>query len=88
LFLERPKSARRKEKRKANDMKKQPKIDVEVRRAANIFQFVLKTKKAHNWVDENVHSEPWQWMGNVLNVEHDVALNLSNGMQKAGLKVV
>lgn len=43
------------------------------------------TKKARARIDENVYSEPWQWLGNGLAVDHDLADDLLNGITEAGL---
>ena len=65
--------------------KETPKADVHVRNAGSIVQFVLVTDEARAWVDENVATEGWQWLGNMtLNVDPRMAGQLAQGMQEAG----
>ncbi len=44
-----------------------------------------KTELARKWIDENVCSEPWQWLGNNLAVDHHFIENIVGGMREAGL---
>jgi hypothetical protein len=44
------------------------------------------TDTAREWIDENVVSEGWQWMGGSLFVEHRYAEDLVSGMVDAGLE--
>lgn len=41
--------------------------------------------EAAQWVDDNVHSESWQWLGRILWVDHRMALPVIEGMADAGL---
>jgi len=50
----------------------------------SLFQpLTAKTKK---WIEENVHTEPWQWLGSALAVEHRYIDNLVHWAEEAGLK--
>jgi hypothetical protein len=42
---------------------------------------------AQEWFADNVASEPWQWLGPVLYVEHRLAESLIDGLASAGLVV-
>ncbi len=59
--------------------------DVLVRNEGTVFLFCPLTERAKNWLEENVETEPWQWFGTVLVVEHRFAWGLGQGMQDAGL---
>jgi hypothetical protein len=45
------------------------------------------TAAGRDWIDENVASEDWQWMGLSLAVDVRYVENLVEGMQEAGLTV-
>ena len=45
------------------------------------------TPAARDWLDENVESEPWQWLGCTLNVGGRYANDLIEGMQEDGLQM-
>lgn len=64
---------------------KTPAPDVLVANAGTVFTFCPLTERAKEWIDDNVSSESWQWLGHVLVVEHRFALGLAAGMQDAGL---
>ena len=50
-----------------------------------MYQLTPKTDRAKTWVDENVHSEPWQWLGSTLVVDHHFIKDLELGMVDARL---
>jgi len=58
--------------------------DVLVRNEGTVFVFCPLTERARAWIDENVQTEPWQWFGNALVVEHRYAWGLATGMKEAG----
>ena len=43
-----------------------------------------KSENARQWVDENVHLEPWQWLGDSFAVDHHFIEELELGMIEAG----
>lgn len=45
------------------------------------------TEAAREWIEENVQSEEWQWLGPSLVVEWRTVENLIAGMIEAGLEV-
>ena len=47
----------------------------------------VTTSEAHQWVEENVHVEPWQWMGCSIACEPRRLWPLVEGMQQDGLVV-
>jgi hypothetical protein len=59
--------------------------DILVQNEGTVFVFCPITSQGKEWVSENVHSEPWQWFGDVLVVEHRFAWGLAQGMKDAGL---
>ncbi len=62
-----------------------PTIDVEVSNEGSVVLFTPLTEDARAWIDENVQSESWQWLGASLAVDHRFAMDLLNGMAGAGL---
>ena len=61
--------------------------DVLIRNEGTIIQIIPETEAAKEWIDENVHSEPWQWLGPTLCVDHRMAGPLIEGMADAGLEL-
>jgi hypothetical protein len=61
--------------------------DVVVQNEGSLFVFHLNTIEARSWVEEHVTTEPWQWIGGALTVEHRYARDLASGMQADGLLV-
>ena len=43
------------------------------------------TKEAEQWIEDNVCTEPWQWLGDNLAVDHHFVYDICVGMQEAGL---
>lgn len=62
-------------------------IDVVVTPNGSVVGFRLITPAAHEWVEENVQSEPYQWLGGSLVVDWRFAASLRDGMEAAGLLV-
>jgi hypothetical protein len=63
----------------------QPGPDVLVANAGTVFTFCPLNAKAKSWIDDNVASESYQWLGRTLVVEHRYAWGLAEGMIDAGL---
>ena len=61
--------------------------DVSVVYAGSITQFFLNTRDAIEWVNDNVDTEGWQWMGPTLCVDSRFAHDLATAMIDAGLEV-
>lgn len=59
--------------------------DVLVSNEGTVFLFNPITPAAQEWFADNVTSEPWQWFGTTLVVEHRYALGLAQGLRDAGL---
>jgi hypothetical protein len=51
----------------------------------SVFTFNLLTARAKKWIEENVQTEPHQWFGTTLVVEHRYAWGLAEGMLDEGL---
>jgi len=61
--------------------------DVLIRNEGTAWMFNPLTPAAKQWFDENVESEPWQWLGTSLVVDHGMAAGLVQGILDAGLHV-
>ncbi len=59
--------------------------DVLVENQGTIWVFRPLSDEAQEWIDEHVQSEPWQWFGGGLVVDHRYGPPLAEGMQEAGL---
>jgi hypothetical protein len=59
--------------------------DVLFRNEGTVFVFCPLTERAQEWFGSNVTSEPWQWFGNALVVEHRYAWGLAEGLTSDGL---
>ena len=62
-------------------------IDVRVSGSGTMYHVTPLTEAAKEWVNENVHLEDWQWLGNGFGVEWRYLDNLVEGMTEAGLAV-
>lgn len=61
--------------------------DVQIINEGTIVLFRPLTDQARAWIEENVQTEPWQWFGGGLCVEHRYAHDLADGMERDGLNV-
>jgi hypothetical protein len=61
--------------------------DVLVRNEGTVWVFNPLTAAAKEWFDENVQSEPYQWLGTSLVVDRGLALGLVQGILDAGLEI-
>ena len=61
--------------------------DVIVGGGGSIYTLTPLSDEAKAWIDENVESEGYQWLGSSLCVEHRYVADVVEGMQAAGLIV-
>ena len=61
--------------------------DVYVENHGSLFMVTPLSDSSRQWVQENVATESWQWLGSSFSVEHRYMQNLVSGMQEAGLCV-
>ena len=45
------------------------------------------SEAAHQWLDENVDAEPWQWLDGALCAEHRFARDLVDEIAAAGFEI-
>ncbi len=62
-------------------------VDFEVQDCGSVAMIVPKSVEAKDWLDENVQSEGWQWLGAGLAVEPRMLPLLLEGIADAGLSV-
>ena len=63
-------------------------VDVEVTDQGTIVLFTLHSERAKEWVQENVETESWQWLGDVsFAVDHRMAMSLVAGFVDEGMQV-
>jgi hypothetical protein len=53
----------------------------------SIFTIAPVSEAARQWLDENVASEPWQWLGDALCVDHRCARDLIDQIADDGFDV-
>ena len=63
------------------------KYDFIIKNEGTIIVFSAQTDKAKQWLDENVHTEPWQWMGDRLCVDHRPARDLFYILRDSGFDI-
>jgi hypothetical protein len=68
-------------------MAKRSTIDVRVDNLGTMFAFVPQSRTARTWFARNVHSDPWQWMGGTLMVEHRYAVDICDALLSEGFQV-
>ena len=61
--------------------------DVQLDNSGSIVGLTPITPAAREWIKEHCQTEPWQWMGETLNVEARYAGSIVEGMQADGLTV-
>ena len=61
--------------------------DVQVGGGGTIYTVRPLTDAGRAWIEANVQSEDWQWLGSALCVEHRYIANLIEGMKADGLIV-
>jgi hypothetical protein len=45
------------------------------------------SEAAHQWLDDNVAAEPWQWLSGALCVDHRLAPDLVAEITEAGFEI-
>ncbi len=61
--------------------------DILVRNCGSLWQLFPLSQEASHWIDENVATECWQWMGSSFVVDWRFAGQLIDGARAAGLDV-
>ena len=72
-------------KKSLGDRRESATPDVLVANGGTVFTFCPLTDRAKTWIDDNVHTESYYWLGSVLVVEHRYAWALAEGMLSEGL---
>jgi hypothetical protein len=62
-------------------------VDFRITDDGSVVGFKPVSEAALDWINENVESEPWQWLGNALWVDHRMAQPLLDGIIEAGFEV-
>ncbi len=62
-------------------------MDIATTNEGNIVTVRPTSPRGKAWLDENVEAAPWQWLGDVLCVDHALAGDLIAGMRADGLTV-
>lgn len=58
--------------------------DFNINDGSSIVSITPLTARAREWMDENVHTESWQWMGPTLAVDARMAQDLIDGIGNEG----
>lgn len=59
-------------------------FDFEANFDGSFGQLRALSDEAKEWLDENVHSEPWQWLGPWLCIDGRYFVSLLEGIQEEG----
>lgn len=61
--------------------------DFQVIDKGSVVGFAPQTDAAQDFLDEHVHVESWQWLGNFFYADHRPAQDLLDGIAAEGLTV-
>ena len=61
--------------------------DIRIIDDGSLIGFKPVSEECLDWINENVESAGWQWMGNTLWVDHRMAGPLLDGIIAAGFEV-
>ena len=61
--------------------------DINITNNGSVFSFQPVTKAGKDWIEKNVQTEPWQWLGDTLAIESRFAGELADGMISDGLEI-
>lgn len=61
--------------------------DFTISNQGSIVMFYPRSQDAHDWVDDNVGLEDWQWLGGGFACEHRMAGDLIEGIRDAGFVI-
>ena len=61
--------------------------DFQIADRGTVFLIRPLTEAARQWLDENVVSEPWQWLDGALAVDHRLARDLVDEIETAGFTI-
>ena len=67
--------------------KKNNKIDCQIINEGSVFMIMPLSGVTKIWIDENLQTESWQWLGNNLVIEHRYIKDIVQGMINDGLVV-
>ena len=62
-------------------------VDLLIRDEGTVVAFQPVTPAAREWIDENIISEGWQWLGDTLAIDHRYADTIIDGAILDGLVV-
>lgn len=61
--------------------------DIRVENHGTIMLVIPESDAAREWIDENVHTEGWQWIGPALAIEPRYLPELLQGASDDGLQI-
>ena len=53
----------------------------------SVVLFIPSNSEEVAWLEDNVSSESWQWLGGSLAVDHHMAEGLIEGIRNAGFEI-
>jgi hypothetical protein len=57
-------------------------LRIEIIDSGSVILFQPLDGRARDWLDDNVESLPWQWLGSALIVDHRLAGDIIEAIQK------
>lgn len=61
--------------------------DLRILDHGTVVQFWPVSERGREWLSTQLVTEPWQWLGNTVSVEHRYALDIAQGAVSDGLDV-
>ncbi len=61
-----------------------PHVDVIAKNEGTVWAFIPQSPRAKQFIDENVQTESWQWLGKNLVVDHRYAEGLIQLLEEEG----
>jgi hypothetical protein len=62
-------------------------MDILIHNRGSMFGFQPTSDVGRTWIDENLQTEGWQWLGRTLYVDHRYADDILDGMVNDGLTI-
>ena len=62
-------------------------MDIQVNNQGTIILLTIMSEKGKKWINKHLQTEPWQWYGPSLAIDHRMAAPILEGMRDDGLEL-
>ena len=69
-------------------MASKAKIDIKIVNHGSVLAFHPVSPQGKQWLETKCDSEPWQWFGGSLCVDHRIAPGLAQAAESDGMRIV